>query len=70
MFAGFISPLVCGFQRVGNLYRQLQQAYRTESLPADEMFQGHTFKQLHDNEAATFTFTYVVHGADIGMVQG
>src|SRR5437867_4209142 len=58
-----------GFESVGNLDTDVEEALKFEWAAKEQLFECLPFQVLHNNEGPSVIFANFVDGADIGMVQ-
>jgi len=61
---------VCRIERVGNFDGNGKELFQVEGLPGDAVFQSHPIEEFHHHKRAAVFLADIVHGADVGMVQG
>ena len=58
-----------GIERIRDFSSQPQNLVNLHRTPANPMFQGHPFEELHRDEGMAVLFADVVDGADVGMIE-
>ncbi len=61
---------VSGVKRIRNFDPQAKNLVNFHRTPADPVFQGHAFEELHRDEGMAILFANVVDRADIRMIEG
>ena len=61
---------VRGFERIGDLHRELQQHLDRKRFAADGMLERLSLQHLHRDEELPLVLADFVNSADVGMVEG
>ena len=60
---------VSRFQRIGNLYSQVEKQIELESLFSNALLERLAFQQLHGDKMPPIDLCDLINSADVGMVQ-